>query len=65
MEVLWVYAEESLPPKGEWDCSRQVVIRTRDGYLNTGYFNYRTLRWETDGLLLSKDYVQLWLRGLE
>ena len=64
MEVKWKNTEDELPPEDMYSTSRQVVIKSRGGYLGTGYYLHKRRRWELDGLIAGRDYVEFWLDGL-
>lgn len=65
MQVEWVDVSNELPNPHMYQLSDQVVIKTGMGYFGTGYYSHRQQRWETDGVLMGKDWVQFWLKGLE
>lgn len=63
MEVIW--RMETPPTDIESGMSKQLVVMTNLGYLNTGYYSSRTCRWSLEGMTMRKEHVIAWLDGLQ
>lgn len=62
MNVKW---RDEEPPVMENGMSRQLVVKTNYGALNTAYWSSIRHCWYFDGLVAAKEMVVAWLDGLE